>query len=172
MNDRPIGAGMKCEEFLEKLEELPGEMPGGATAGAWRESLSAEAREHAFRCANCAAALEDFVETRKALGEMKAGLPEPGPWFVSRVMARIRAQEREMEEQANGVWINVMRLGPRLAALAVVALVLGGTWALELRWAAESRQKEIPPVEGLFESAPSAPVNDDIVASTYAERQP
>ena len=28
------------------------------------------------------------------------------------------------------------------------------------------------PVEGLFEATPSAPVNDDIVASTHEGRQP
>jgi len=172
MKDRPIGAEVSCEQFLEEVEQLPLETPGTKKAGDWREMLPQEAREHAGRCASCEAALEDFAETREALGGMKASQVEPGPWFVSRVMATIRAQERENEEQTDGVWISVMKLAPRLAAFAVVLLVLGGTWALELR-REHARQMEVRPAEGLFETAP-APLNDDIVASTYTyeERQP
>jgi hypothetical protein len=174
MSNRPLGAG-KCEEFLEELERLPAGLPGKATAGDWRELLPQEAREHAASCANCEEALEDFAETRQALAGMAESLPEPGPWFVGRVMAKIRAQERELEEQANGVWIGVRRLAPRLAAFAAVLLVLGGTWALELRRAEQSRQLQPqgrPAVEGLFEAAPNAPLNDDIIASTHEEKQP
>ena len=172
MSNRPIGAG-KCDAFLAELDRLPAGLPGRLTAGDWRELLPQEAREHAGSCANCEAALEDFAETRQALAGMAESLPEPGPGFVGRVMAKIRAQERELEEQANGVWISVMRLAPRLAALAAVLLVLGGTWALELRRAEQMRQQQPrPSVEGLFESAPNSPLNDDIIASTHEEQQP
>jgi hypothetical protein len=172
MSDRPIGAG-KCDEFLEELERLPAGLPGKPTAGDWRELLPQEAGEHAATCPNCDAALEDLAETREALAGMAESLPEPGPWFVGRVMAKIRAQEREVEEQANGVWISVMRLAPRLAAFAAVLLVLGGTWALELRRAEQSRQQQPrPAAEGLFEAAPNTPLNDDIIASMHEEQQP
>ena len=169
MNDRPIGAELSCEAFLAELEELPVEAPGAATAGDWRRLVSESAREHLPRCTNCQAALEDFADTREAMAEMKKSLPEPGPWFAARVMARIRAQEKEIEEQVNGVWVNVMRLAPRLAALAVVLLVVGGTWALQLRRADDARQKTMRPAESLFESAPTTPANDDIVATTNEE---
>ena len=172
MSDRPIGA-RKCDEFLEELERLPAGLPGRPTVKDWRELLPQEAREHAATCANCEQALEDLAETREALAGMAESLPEPGPWFVGRVMAKIRAQERELEEQANGVWISVMRLAPRLAAFAAVLLVLGGTWALELRRAEQSRQQQArPEAEGLFEGAPNTPLNDDIIASTHEEQQP
>jgi len=170
MNDRPSDAEMSCEVFLADLEEFPVETPGATTAADLRRLLSESAREHLARCTSCQTALEDFADTRKAMTEMKKSLPEPGPWFAARVMARIRAQEKEIEEQVNGVWVNVMRLAPRLAAFAAVLLVLGGTWALELRRADDARQKTRP-VEGLFESAPTTPASDDIVATIYEEPQ-
>jgi len=171
MKDRPMGEGTTCEEFLEQLEQLPSETPGAKAVGDWRESLPEGARAHAGVCAKCEAALEDFVETRLALQPMKRTMPEPGPWFASRVMATIRAQEREIEEQDIGFWIGVRKLAPRLAAFAVLLLLVGGTWALELRRAEETRRNATRPVEGLFESAPNSPLNDDIVASTYEERR-
>lgn len=170
MNDRPIGREMNCKVLLAELEELPVETPEAPAAGEWRRLLSETAREHLARCTGCQAALEDFADTREAMAEMKKGLPEPGPWFAARVMARIRAQENEIEEQVNGVWVNVMRLAPRLAAFAAVLLVLGGTWALQLRRADDARQKTRP-AESLFESAPTTPANDDIVATIYEEPQ-
>jgi hypothetical protein len=171
MNDRPIGAPMNCEALLAELEELPVETLRASTATDWRRLLSESAREHAARCASCQSALEDFAETREAMAELKKSLPEPGPWFAARVMAKIRAQEKEIEEQVNGVWVNVMRLAPRIAAFAAVLLVLGGTWALQLRRADDVRQKMIRPVESLFESAPTTAANDDIVASIHEEPQ-
>lgn len=172
MRDLPKGAEMNCEEFMEAMEGLPVEAPGAKTAAEWSALLPEDAREHSRECASCEAALEDFAETREALGELKMGLPEPGPWFTARVMGAIRAQEREIEEQRNSVWIYVRRLAPRLAAFAALLLVLGGTWALELRRAEDTRRQEMRPVEGLFESAPSAPLNDDIIASTYRGHRP
>jgi hypothetical protein len=172
MSDLPMGAVMKCEDFLETLEELPVNVPGAGGAAEWLALLPEAARGHVAQCASCEGAWQDFVETRSALTELKEGLPEPGPWFTARVMATIRAQENEIEERKNGVWISVRRLAPRLAAFAAVLLVLAGTWALELRRAENTRQREMRPVEGLFETAPSAQMNDDIVASTYEERQP
>jgi hypothetical protein len=172
MSNSPIGA-VRCTEFLEELERLPAGLPGRPTTGDWRELLPQEVRKHAATCANCEAALEDFADTRQALAGMAESLPEPGPWFVGQVMAKIRGQERELEEQANGVWISVMRLAPRLAAFAAVLLVLGGTWALELRRAEHARQQQPrPAVEGLFEASPNTPLYDDIIASTHEEQQP
>lgn len=164
MNERPM-AETNCQLLLEQLEQLPLE-----PAEDLRGLLSPEAREHAAKCASCEAALQDFLETRLALAPLR-GVHEPGPWFVSRVMASIRAKERELEEQAEGVWIYVMRLAPRLAVVAALLLVFGGTWALQLHRASHERQQQVQPAEGLFESAP-APLNDDIVALNYEETRP
>jgi len=159
-------ADLSCERFLEELEKLPLE-----SSDVLRGLLPQQAHSHAADCASCKAALEDFLEARQALTPMRGTIHEPGPWFVSRVMAAIQAKERELEEQAEGVWVSVMRLAPRLAAIAAVLLVFGGTWAMELHRAQHSRQPQMQPAEGLFESAPG-PANDDIVALNYEETQP
>jgi hypothetical protein len=160
-----------CEWFLNAVEELPVGGPSGATPEELLTRMPVAAREHAVVCRNCEEALTDFAETRQALERMKAGLPDAGLWFPGRVMAAIRAQE-EIEEKKEGVWISVRRLAPRMVAFAAVLLLLGGSWAIQLRRADQIRGPEMRPAESLFEAAPSAPVNDDIVASVYMEQQP
>lgn len=116
-----------CRRFLDALEELP--LSGGTRKSAeeWRAELPEAEDEHAGRCEVCRTALEGFAETRNALTGVVAH--EPGPWFTARVMAAINARE----EKEDGVWISVRRLAPRLVAVSALLLVLGGSWALELR---------------------------------------
>jgi hypothetical protein len=172
MNESPRDTKVNCEWFLNELEESPADGPGAATAEDLLARIAAAAREHAARCTSCAEALQDFAETRGELVRMREGLPEPGPWFATRVMAAIRAKEEEIEEKREGVWASVRRLAPRLVAFAAVLLVLGGTWAIEVQRAEHTRGPEMRPAESLFETAPSTTVNDDIVASTYPEQMP
>jgi hypothetical protein len=116
-----------CRRFLDALEELP--LSGGTRKSAeeWRAELPEAEDEHAGRCEVCRTALEEFAETRNALTVV--AVHEPGPWFTARVMAAINARE----EKEDGVWIGVRRLAPRLVAVSALLLVLGGSWALELR---------------------------------------
>jgi hypothetical protein len=165
MNEQPMPE-LNCQLFLEQLEQLPLQ-----SAGDLLELLPPQVREHAANCPSCQAALQDFLDTRRAFTPLRTSPYEPGPWFVSRVMASIRAKEKELEEQAEGVWLYVMRLAPRLAAVAAVLLVFGGTWAMQLHRASRDRQQQVQPAEGLFENAPS-PLNDDIVALNYEEIRP
>jgi predicted anti-sigma-YlaC factor YlaD len=115
-----------CRRFLDALEELP--LSGGTRKSAeeWRAELPQADEVHLGRCEACRTALEEFAETRNALTGM--AVQEPGPWFTTRVMAAINAREKE-----DGVWISVRRLAPRLVAVSALLLVLGGSWALELR---------------------------------------
>jgi len=172
MNDPGNWIRPECQEFLSELEELKLEASQPVTARAVQAELPEMAKQHALHCEQCAVALEDFATTREALREMKT-LSEPGPWFVTRVMAAIKSAENEIEEKRDGVWISVRRLAPRLAAFAALLLVLGGTWAMELqRREAAAQRPELRQVEGLFEPAPSAPLNDDIVASASEDARP
>jgi hypothetical protein len=57
-------------------------------------------------------------------------------------------------------------------ALCTLLLVLGGTWALEVRKAEEARQAEMRPVESLFEATASTPLNDDVLAVSHQEPRP
>ncbi len=119
-----------CQRFLDALEGLPvsGETPRSLEE--WRSELPEADEGHAESCAACRTALEEFVETRDLLTEMR--VPEPGPWFATRVMAAINAREQE-EEAQDGVWIGVRKLAPKLVAVSALLLVLGGSWAVELR---------------------------------------
>jgi hypothetical protein len=131
--------------------------------------MSSEARGHAEVCAECCEAVEDLTETRRALLPMRAAVAGPGPWFTARVMAAIRAREREMEERSNGVWLGVRRLAPRMVALCTVLLVVGTTWAVQLSREDLARRPALGTAESVFESVP-APLNDDVLVGGPGER--
>jgi hypothetical protein len=121
---------VNCQRFLDALEDLPLSGNSRKSAEEWRAELPEADEEHAGSCEACRMALEEFAETRNAL--VGITVQEAGPWFTARVMAAITARERE-EEARDGVWISVRRLAPRLVALSALLLVLGGSWALEVR---------------------------------------
>jgi hypothetical protein len=172
MNGLPKKEQVNCDWFLTELEGLPTDGPRGATADALLEKLPEAARAHAVKCADCEGALQDFAETRKLFVGVQEALPEAGPWFIRRVMQAIGAQEEEIEEKQNGFWISVRGLAPRLVAFAMVLLMLGGTWVFEVRRMERSKGPQLHPTEGIFESAPSVQVNDDVIAGTYEEPLP
>src|SRR6516162_2251513 len=170
MSDRP--RKLECEAFLEALEATSPDRGVEATPGVLLGPMNEATRGHAEVCADCKAAVDEMSVTRRELARLSEAGLEPGPWFPARVMGAIRAKEREIEEKKNGVWISVRRLAPRLVAFCTVLLVLGGTWALEVRRAEEARQAEMRPVEGLFETTASTPLNDDILAVSHQEPHP
>jgi hypothetical protein len=135
-----------CRRFLEAMELGPANDGSG----------------HAEVCADCRAALEDLVATRKALEPMRAPVAEAGPWFATRVMAAIRTRENEQEERRNGVWLGIRRLAPRLVALCALVLVVGTTWAYQVRQGEVARRLQLSSGESIFESVP-APLNDDVM---------
>jgi len=154
-----------CRSFRDALQELP--LKGGAQIGAeeWLAELPREDAEHAGSCDACQEALEEFAETRQAL----AGMPlrEAGPWFMARVMAAIAAQEKE--EEADGVWISVRRLAPRLVAVSALLLVVGGSWAMQQTRkdaaALERRNGDI-----VFDSSAAPTWYDDGMSTLYEVR--
>ena len=81
--------------MIGELEELPG--GEGESAEVLLARLPEAAREHAAKRAACENAVRDFVDTRLALVEMKESLPEAEPWFTTRVMQAIAAQEEAIE---------------------------------------------------------------------------
>jgi hypothetical protein len=131
--------------------------------------MSSEARGHAEVCVECSGAVEDLAETRRALLPMSTAVAEAGPWFAARVMAAIRAKENEQEERSNGVWLGVRRLAPRLVVLCTVLLMVGTTWAVQLRREDLARQLALGSADSVFESVP-APLNDDVLVLGRGER--
>jgi hypothetical protein len=158
-----------CQRFLDEIEMVPGEL-------ILREELlaevSVESRRHAEGCADCSNALEELIVTREALRPMRQETVEANPWFATRVMALIAAREKEIDEQVNGVWIFVRRMAPRIVAFCALLLVVGSTWALQLKKAEERRQTNSAAAEGLFYTAPTTPVNDDAMSIVGGERRP
>jgi hypothetical protein len=171
MNDPGKSDRRECQEALNQLEDLRLEGTSVGTAAEITDRLKDGSGEHAQRCQDCAAAVDDFLTTREALAGIRGMVPEAGPWFAAKVMAAVRAAEKEIDEKKEGVWISVRRLAPRLSACAALLLVLGGTWAMELRHR-EAQPLEMRQVEGIFEATPSAAMNDDIVTSASEVSQP
>jgi len=155
-----------CRRFLDALEELP--LSGGLrkSAAEWRAELPEAEEVHAGGCEACRMALEEFAETRNALAEVT--VQQPGPWFATRVMAAINAREQE-EEAQDGVWISVRRLAPRLVALSALLLVLGGSWALELR-KSEGMKVERRGGDMVFDSSVTPTWYDDGLGTTSEVR--
>lgn len=171
MKDLSKDMKMNCENFLNAVEGLTANGPGAATLEEVLAAIPEEMRTHRVSCASCEEALQDYVETGRIFGAMKAELPKPGPWFATRVMAAIGAREEEIEEKKEGVWISVRRLAPRMVAFAAVLLVVGGSWLIEVRHAERSNRPAMRPVESLFEGSPSGVASDDVVAGMYYEEQ-
>jgi len=146
-----------CRRFLDALEELPGSGEARRSLEEWRAELPEVEERHAGSCETCRTALEEFVETRNALSEMQ--VEKPGPWFATRVMAAINAREQE-EETQDGVWISVRRLAPRLVAVSALLLVLGGSWAVELK-RSEGQSADRRGGDMVFDSSPTPTWYDD-----------
>jgi hypothetical protein len=159
----------ECRRFLEELEGVATSDAGEATGPAVLAQMSSEAHGHAAVCAECSGAVEDLAETRGTLAPMSTPVAEPGPWFTARVMAAIRGKENELEVRSNGVWLGVRRLAPRLVALCTVVLLVGTTWAVQLRREDLTRRATLGSAESVFESVP-APLNDDVLVIGQGER--
>lgn len=171
MRELPLDEKINCEWLQNELEGLP---PGnvGAASGLLAQ-LTEETRAHVALCAACQDTLQDFADTRQVLAAMGENLPQAGPWFTTRVMGAIAAQEKEAEERQNGFWYNVRRLAPRMVAFATLLLMLGGTWAFQERRAASRVQgAQMGPAESIFEAVPTTPPNDDIIATIHEDKLP
>lgn len=125
MKELPKDEQLVCEWMIGELEGLPSGDSADETVEVLLARLPEAAREHAAKCAQCESAVRDFVDTRLALAEMKESLPEAGPWFTTRVMQVIGAQEEEIEERQNGFWTGVRRFGATHCGFCDVATDVG-----------------------------------------------
>ena len=107
---KPEGA---CSALEARLEDYLGGNLGPREA--------AEVEIHTRSCPRCAAALETARSAAPLLGALAARpAAVPGPFFVARVMAGIRGEERD-------IWKPVERAAWRLCWIAAaVVLILAG----------------------------------------------
>jgi anti-sigma factor RsiW len=114
---------LQCSDMDEKLADLLFEPA----------AVPAEVHQHLTECEHCRRELDELKATMTALEAWQA--PEPSPFFVTRVNARVREQ-RQVEPAG---WLAGLRArfaqGPRanmrpLAAMALTVLLLvgGGTY--------------------------------------------
>ncbi|MDE3135451.1 MAG: zf-HC2 domain-containing protein [Acidobacteriota bacterium] len=127
--DRP-GA---CSALEARLEDYLG--------GRLDSRESAEVEVHTRSCPRCAAALETARASAPLLAVLSARpVPAPNPFFVTRVMAAIRGEQRESE-----VWKPVERAAWRLCwiAAAVVLILTGFMLRVETAPPVSAQQSQI-----------------------------
>jgi hypothetical protein len=143
-----------CKRLREALEEA-GSLNGVPPALA----------EHQVSCARCAAAVEEFLESRALLRDLPRESDTVRPWFAPRVMAAIAAREAELRQSIDA-WTVVPRLASRLTWISALALLLTGTWLIE-RPASVPAKPVITDLAGepVVDSAPLPVNNDDVLLS-------
>jgi len=97
------------QDALERLADLPSRV-----------------REHVSACNDCQVFANELMDVRTVL-QRNSGGPQPGPFFLARVMASIAAQESELEKRSQ-IWAAVPRLASRLTLLASLTLLVAGSW--------------------------------------------
>jgi hypothetical protein len=100
-----------------------------------REGAPISAQTHLASCADCTEELAAMERTMRTLGDWQ--LPEPSPFWMSKMGARLR---EEQERPARGwarfsegvrtrLWVSNHTLRPvGVAALGLLLAVCGGTW--------------------------------------------
>jgi hypothetical protein len=123
------GFKSECAEFHDVLEHVSN-ADDVALNGVAVESLLAElperARQHANLCGDCRSAADELFEVRRMFQHKDNGA-QPGPYFLTRVMAAITDREAELEKSAQ-TWAAVPRMAYRLSVLASLSLLVAGTW--------------------------------------------
>jgi len=161
----------ECTRLLDLMEDSSA---AHARAGSIEELLVAlppEQRAHVAACPSCRDAVRDIVQTRKLLRGSAPQAEEPGPWFVTRVMAAIAAREKELSEVTK-TWLAVPRFASRLALASCAILLVASTWVFESRPTVPAKQPSAAaPSESLFE-VPQPSANQDDVLTSVAERNP
>jgi predicted anti-sigma-YlaC factor YlaD len=128
-------------------------------------ALSEGARTHLATCGECRIFAEDLREVRGMLRQNSGG-PQPGPFFLTRVMASIADQEVELEKRSQ-IWAAVPRLAYRLTVLASLTLLVAGGWLYQppAHEAASAGVTAEQPSEGLVEGG-AVNIQDDFLLNT------
>jgi hypothetical protein len=121
-------AGSDCLAVREQLE-----LAGGAAdasqlcaRGTLLAAMSEAVRSHIKSCEECRLFADEMIEVRQMLHGLDAG-PQPGPFFMKRVMAAIADRETELERKSQ-TWAAVPKLAYRLSVLASLMLLIAGSW--------------------------------------------
>lgn len=156
-------SSLKCDEFCEFLEGSANPGRTDAAKDALFAAVPAILREHAASCEKCRAFAAELRQVRAMLTG-GANQAQPGPFFLSRVMAAIAERESRIESAAQ-TWAAVPRLASRLTVLASLGLLIAASWVYELPKASKSPASfanSAQPVEGLVDAGA---IQDDLLVS-------
>jgi hypothetical protein len=160
----------ECEKLADLLEDSAEATARAESVEVLLEALPPAQRTHAAACSDCREAIRDVVEARALLQGTVGEGHEPGPWFVTRVMAAIAAKEKELSEVTR-TWLAVPKFALRLALASCAVLLVASTWVFESRSTTVKQSNTLAPQESLFEAPQSSPNQDDILVSV-PERNP
>ena len=117
-----------CDTARDALERSTGsEVADRVIAlGALLVQLPEAARNHVNACDDCRIFASELLEVRSMFSGRMDG-PQPGPYFMTRVMASIADRELILETKTQ-TWAAVPRLASRLSVLASLLLLIAGSW--------------------------------------------
>ena len=118
----------ECEAVRDAMERTSGgdAVESEAARLAVLASLSDRLRNHLNACDDCRIFADELLQVREILRGAPYG-PQPGPFFLARVMASIAGRESELEAKTQ-TWAAVPRLAYRLSVLASLLLLIAGSW--------------------------------------------
>ena len=159
------GYGSECAKVHDALEGIAsGEPSEGVLAlGTLLAQLPEETREHVNACDNCRMFAAELLEVRGMFQYANTG-PQPGPYFLARVMAAISDREGELE-RISQTWAAVPRLAYRLSVLASLSLLVAASWLYQQPRHASIASVNAQNTEGLVDSSGNT-VQDDFLLNT------
>jgi negative regulator of sigma E activity len=108
----------QCEQYAAMLEDAPNAERGEKPA------LGAELAAHVSNCEHCRESAGAFALSRSLLRSGLEPAAVPGPYFSSRVMAAIHAEENRRASQRVVFWSPLEHLAARMAVVAATIVLL------------------------------------------------
>jgi hypothetical protein len=161
----------ECNHLQDLIEDVATKNPQVASVEKLSEALPAVSRTHFVACPDCRGAARELLAVRKLMGVIPLSAQEPGPWFVTRVMAAIAAREKELSDVAK-TWLAVPKFASRLALASAALLLVTSTWLYKRPFPAPVPEAtSVAAQESLFES-PAPTANQDDILLIREERNP
>jgi len=111
---------IRCEEFRSEMLDVAASLNAAPPGAASAADVASELPPHARECAECAAELASLRSTMQLLDEWN--VPEPSPYFDTRLKARLREEATQVAGQSSSLawWFRRLRV-PALAAAMFAA---------------------------------------------------
>jgi len=157
--------GSECAKVHDALQGISSaeQSEGVLALGVLLAQLSEEVRAHVNACDDCRLFAAELLEVRGMFQYADTG-PQPGPYFLARVMAAISDREGELE-RISQTWAAVPRLAYRLSVLASLSLLVAAGWLYQQPRHASIASVSAQNTEGLVDSSGNA-VQDDFLLNT------